>query len=57
MPAKNEKLRKEVSKWMEERVKNCHDPTKLAWLATANFRLDYEPAWIFREAKRLVGNQ
>lgn len=57
MPAKNEKLRKAVSVWMKERVKNCSNPDKLAMLATANFRLDYEPRWVLKEAQRLTGNR
>lgn len=57
MPKKNAKLRDEVATWMEDRVKNCHDPDKLAMLAVANFRLDYEPAWVLKEAQRLTAGK
>lgn len=54
MPGKNVKLRAEVSSWMQDRVKQCHNADKLARLAAANFNITYEPAWLLKEAQRLT---
>jgi len=55
MPRKNTQLRKRVRQWMLQKMKTYPvEQTTLARLASAHFRMDYEPQWMDRMAEEIT---
>lgn len=51
VPRTNEELRRKVEEWVTERAD--WEPSRLVQSAAANFRMDYEPKWLYDLVRRV----
>ena len=55
MPGPNNERREKIRKWLEENAKPYNEPQWLANLASAKFKIYYQPLWLDEMAEEAIG--